>query len=178
MTFFKPASICHKSGLSPRFMFPATDYIYSIGILIIVISFTKGYHRRSLYTFYFTIIPSRCMFYMFLKLIKLAIINLRFNEGLKNQDGSHTRLLMAGAKIARVASLIILKEIIYLQTWQNKVISIIVCILYNQSMSTHRGQVTHICVSNLDIIDSDNGLSPVRRQAIIWTSAAISPIRP
>ena len=32
---------------------------------------------------------------------------------------------------------------------------------------THWGRVTHICVSNLTIIGSDNGLSPERRQAII-----------
>ena len=35
------------------------------------------------------------------------------------------------------------------------------------------GRVTHICVSKLTIIASDNGLSPGRRQAIIWTSAGI-----
>ena len=28
----------------------------------------------------------------------------------------------------------------------------------------------HICVSNLTITGSDNGLSPDRRQAIIWTN--------
>ena len=33
--------------------------------------------------------------------------------------------------------------------------------------------MTHICVSNLIIIGSDNGLSPCRRQAIIWTNAGI-----
>ena len=38
---------------------------------------------------------------------------------------------------------------------------------------THWGRVTHICVSKLTIIVSDNGLSPGRRQAIIWTSAGI-----
>ena len=38
---------------------------------------------------------------------------------------------------------------------------------------THWGRVTHICVSKLTIIGSDNGLSPVRRQAIIWTNAGI-----
>ena len=38
---------------------------------------------------------------------------------------------------------------------------------------THWGRVTHICVSKLSIIGSDNGLSPDRRQAIIWTSAGI-----
>ena len=35
----------------------------------------------------------------------------------------------------------------------------------------HWGRVTHICVSKLTIIGSDNGLSPGRRQAIIWTNA-------
>ena len=31
----------------------------------------------------------------------------------------------------------------------------------------------HICVGNLTIIGSDNGLAPHRRQAIIWTNAEI-----
>ena len=43
---------------------------------------------------------------------------------------------------------------------------------------THWGRVTHICVGKLTIIDSDNGLSPGRRQAIIWTSAEILLIGP
>ena len=43
---------------------------------------------------------------------------------------------------------------------------------------THWGRVTHICVSELTIIGSDNGLSPERRQAIIWTSAGILLIGP
>ena len=43
---------------------------------------------------------------------------------------------------------------------------------------THRGRVTHICVSELTIIGSDNGLSPGRRQAIIWTNAGILLIGP
>ena len=40
------------------------------------------------------------------------------------------------------------------------------------------GRVTHICVSNLTIIGSDNGLSPGWRQAIIWTNAGILFIGP
>ena len=36
----------------------------------------------------------------------------------------------------------------------------------------------HICMGNLTIIGSDNGLSPGRRQAIIWTNAGILLIRP
>ena len=43
---------------------------------------------------------------------------------------------------------------------------------------THWGRVTHICVGNLAIIGSDNGLSPGRRQAIIWTNAGILLIWP
>ena len=43
---------------------------------------------------------------------------------------------------------------------------------------THWGRVTHICVGNLNITGSDNGLSPGRRQAIIWTSAGILLIGP
>ena len=42
-----------------------------------------------------------------------------------------------------------------------------------QSSLSHWGRVTHICVGNLTIIGSDNGLSPSRRQAIIWTNAGI-----
>ena len=38
---------------------------------------------------------------------------------------------------------------------------------------THWGRVTHICVSKLTTIVSDNGLSPGRRQAIIWTNGGI-----
>ena len=43
---------------------------------------------------------------------------------------------------------------------------------------THWGRVTHIYVVKLTIIDSDNGLSPRRRQAIIWTNAGILLIEP
>ena len=46
------------------------------------------------------------------------------------------------------------------------------------SFLTHWGRVTHICVSKLTIIGSDNGLSPGRRQAIIWTNAGILLIGP
>ena len=61
----------------------------------------------------------------------------------------------------------------------------IIIIWYNRSPSfwslirapwahlTHWGRVTHICVSKITIISSDNGLSPDRRQAIIFTYAGI-----
>ena len=38
--------------------------------------------------------------------------------------------------------------------------------------------MAHICVRNLTIMVSDNGLSPGRRQAIIWTNAGILLIGP
>ena len=38
--------------------------------------------------------------------------------------------------------------------------------------------MTHICVSKLAVIGSDNGLSPDRRQAIIWANAGLWLIGP
>ena len=43
---------------------------------------------------------------------------------------------------------------------------------------THWGRVMHLCIGKLTIIGSDNGLSPGRRQAIIWTNAGIFLIGP
>ena len=42
----------------------------------------------------------------------------------------------------------------------------------------HWGGVTHICIGNLTIIASDNGLLPGRHQAIIWTTAGTLLIVP
>ena len=44
--------------------------------------------------------------------------------------------------------------------------------------SSHWGRVTHICISKLTNIGSDNGLSPGRRQAIVWNNAVILLIGP
>ena len=43
---------------------------------------------------------------------------------------------------------------------------------------THWSRVTHICIGNLTIIGSDNGLSPGRHQAITWTNVGILLIGP
>ena len=43
---------------------------------------------------------------------------------------------------------------------------------------THWVRVTHICVGKLTIIGSDNGLSPARRQAIVWTNVGLLLIGP
>ena len=45
--------------------------------------------------------------------------------------------------------------------------------MIRQPELTHWGRVTQICVDKLSTIGSDNGLSPERRQAIIWTNAGI-----
>ena len=49
---------------------------------------------------------------------------------------------------------------------------------YTLSFLIHWGRVTHICVSDLTSIGSDNGLSPGLRQAIIRTNAGILLIGP
>ena len=57
----------------------------------------------------------------------------------------------------------------------------LLCLCWNWialSFLTHWGRMTHICVAYLTIIVSDNGLSPSRHQAIIWTNAGILLIRP
>ena len=43
---------------------------------------------------------------------------------------------------------------------------------------THWGRVTPMCVSELTMIGSDNGLSPDPRQAFIWTNARLLLIGP
>ena len=43
---------------------------------------------------------------------------------------------------------------------------------------THWGRLTHLCVSKLTIISSDNGLAPGRRKTIIWTNDGVLLIGP
>ena len=54
-----------------------------------------------------------------------------------------------------------------------KTVQLGVLIEHEGSLFTHWGQVTHVCISKLTSIGSDNGLSPGRHQSIIWTSAGI-----
>ena len=46
-------------------------------------------------------------------------------------------------------------------------------IVWVADLLTHWGRATQKCLSKFTIIGSDNGLSPIRRQAIIWTNAGI-----
>ena len=50
------------------------------------------------------------------------------------------------------------------------------CWVAARTALTHLGRRTHICVSKMALIGSDNGLPPGRRQAIIWTNAGIYSI--
>ena len=50
--------------------------------------------------------------------------------------------------------------------------------IYRKRILSHWGRVTHICVGNLTIIGSDNGLSPGRRQAVTWTNVGMLLIGP
>ena len=54
------------------------------------------------------------------------------------------------------------------------------CVEWNgdKLLLTDFGRVKHICISHLTNSGSDNGLSPGRRQAIIWTNAGILLIGP
>ena len=56
--------------------------------------------------------------------------------------------------------------------------SILATIMWISTFITHWGRVTHICISKLIIIGSDNGLSAGQCQAIIWTNAGILSIGP
>ena len=52
------------------------------------------------------------------------------------------------------------------------------CVYLWHTQLTHWGRETHICVSKLTVIGLDNGLSPGRRQVIIWTNDGILLIWP
>ena len=68
---------------------------------------------------------------------------------------------------------------VYRRRWIKEPDESIVTLIYlHPQKLTHWGRVTHICVDKLTIIGSDNGLSPGRRQAIIWTNAGILLIGP
>ena len=66
----------------------------------------------------------------------------------------------------------------YLCIWNKlKIFEWVLC-LKKLSGFDHWGRVTHICVGNLAIIGSYNGLSPSRRKAITWSNAGILLIGP
>ena len=66
-------------------------------------------------------------------------------------------------------------SILVMITW---VISTLMSKKIHNAYFTHWGWVMHICVSKPTTNGSDNGLSPGRRQTIIWTNAGILLIGP
>ena len=75
-----------------------------------------------------------------------------------HQKSAWSHLSKWNININKAASLFTLHRLWSLSVWQPL---------------THWGRVTHICVSKLTIIGSDNGLPPDWRQAIIWTNAGL-----
>ena len=61
---------------------------------------------------------------------------------------------------------------------QSELVSCLVRLLIFVFHLTHWGRETHTCVGKLTIIGLDNGLSPGRRQTLIWTNAGILLIGP
>ena len=58
-------------------------------------------------------------------------------------------------------------------TWRQDTADMMLITISILFQLTHWGRVTHICISKLAIIGSDNGLTPGRRQAIIWNNAGL-----
>ena len=88
----------------------------------------------------------------------------------------HFTMKMPETTLTRIFLLIMLqinvvKSVLQSLSWTSPVI-------VEYDTLTHWGQVTHICVGNLTIIGSDNGLSPSRCQAITWTKVGILLIGP
>ena len=68
---------------------------------------------------------------------------------------------------------------IFINTWYIVLMKVLISTeMLFKRLLTHLGRVMHICISKLTIIGSDNGLSPGRRQAIIWTNARLLLIGP
>ena len=84
--------------------------------------------------------------------------------------------ILLGLQYDHVKSILVNKII-----WLSKSMADTICrCIYEwlgRNKLTHWGRVSHICVSKLNIIGSDNGLLPGRRQVIIWTNAGILLIR-
>ena len=69
--------------------------------------------------------------------------------------------------ICKASSVLMWSMSVHRCHWQMRTISTKLPLNYDL---THWCRLTHTCVSDLTIIGSDNGLTPGRRQAIIWTN--------
>ena len=110
----------------------------------------------------------------------ISVITNSINKCITNNDSTEPVVFMEhkreGSKASEIATMVAQQEPLgkWLRNDENntKTHSISSAILI------HWGRVTHICVGNLTFMGSDNGLSPGRRQAIIWTNAEILLIGP
>ena len=88
-------------------------------------------------------------------------------------------LLLIGPSGTNVSEILIEMQIFLSKEMHSKVAFVRwqpFCLGHN--VLTHWGRVTHICIGKLTIIGSDNGLSPGRGQAIIYTNAGLLLIGP
>ena len=96
-------------------------------------------------------------------------------------------LVILGRNVSEITNKIhnFFSQEINLQMWSviywpfiSGIVALEMAMIFPVSGLTHWGRVTHICVSKLTIIASDNGLSPGRCQAIFRTNAGILLIGP
>ena len=83
-----------------------------------------------------------------------------------------TRIIKCILHITISTDSVLARSYIYIYIWFS-IVLILINDLTGVIYLTHRGQVTHIFVSKLTDIGSDNVLSPGRCQAIIWTNAEL-----
>ena len=100
-----------------------------------------------------------------LDFLSLQTCNDQFNDTPGSLIGKICVTIGAWSLVGAVGYLLALKLIFWLHQ------------SYMQTL-THWGRVKHICVGKLTTIGSNNGLSPGRRQVIIWTNAWIFLIGP
>ena len=87
---------------------------------------------------------------------------------------NHCCFLSIISLVAYFSQIWMIKTGVYMQNNEmENVVCEIATISHRPIVLTHWGRMTHICVIKLTIIGSDNGLSPGRRQAIIWTNVGI-----
>ena len=95
----------------------------------------------------------------------------------RNIDSFNTDILLRQQSRVYLSDILGSMKMIWLPRQQYNGAQLVTKHLSSCMFKTHWGRVTHICVSKVTIIGSDNGLSPGRRQAIIWTNAGILLIR-
>ena len=109
----------------------------------------------------------------------IALINIRYVNSSQTSCGISAIMNCNFTNLCDITHITYLEHVWLkclwkLHVWNNNHISH----LHEVDDLTRWGRVTHICINKLTTFGSDNGLSPGRRQAIIWTNAGILLIGP